>query len=413
VNLKKQIRTSTLNMTAEDWLAFRQPLTHVKKFIMEKNKGLDNNNWLSTPNEMYYNGLVEFFKSDDWKNFNFPCFGASEMGIVVGESKYTSSVDLFYEKVGVRQRTREENQKMFWGKQHEPTIADKWQYWPAENGSAELMIENFNNGKIERRCRNINFYVQNTDAPWIFASLDRIINKTVKKPEGALECKTISGWYSKQWLSGTPFEHIVQIMTQMGVTGLMYGELALLIDGNEMEVLPFDHNEDIWSNIKIKSLIFYQKIKKAIAYYILLQVCNPVMRPSLQAGIDALAPDPDGSVSYENYLKERYSLDNGMQCTGGEIELLFAKRHEMIKQKIKILMDQRRLCSNFLKNMMKENQTMGFGDLDSGSVTWRKIKSGSRPFKVNLKVPEIEYATLEELTRPDQLQLPGKINPEV
>lgn len=401
MNEKKLIKTSTKGMSKEEWLAFRQPINHVKKFILQHNSPLgnngqviNNNSIFDKPNQMYYDGLVAFFKSDIWDKYEFPCIGASEMGTVLGMNKWKSSVELFYEKIGIKDPWIEENAAMFWGKALEKEIAEKWQYW---DGSVEGMIVNYAGELIIRKCRNVNFYIQNTDAPWIFVSLDRLINKQKNQPEGVLECKTIAGYYAQQWESGTPIEYIVQIMTQIGVCDLNYGELAILIDGREMQVLPFELKDSIFENIKFKSKIFFENVKKAIAYKILSVVCpNELMQKRYIAGIDSLSPDPDGSLSYESYLKERY-VDEGLEKKGDDLDLRFAQRHEKLRAYLKLLVEQARLCKNHLKGSLKGYSSMNFGDLDPGRVTWRSNRKGVRTMKFHIKVEDLDTATLEEM----------------
>lgn len=390
----KLIKTGTQKMTKEEWLAFRQPITHVKKFLRQH--GFANMDF-DIQSQKWYDKLILFFKSDKWDDFIFPCIGASEMGTVLGLNKWKSSVELFYEKVGLKNSFIGENADMFWGKILERDIAENWQYWDMDNPEIDIMIANYYAGNIQRRCRVVNFYIQNKDCPWIFVSLDRLINKNDAQKEGVLEVKTIRGYYAQQWESGTPPEYIVQVMTQIGVVELAYGELAILIDGRDMQVLPFDFTPTLFENIVAQSLVFFEKVKKAVAYEILKKICpNELMGKRYQAGIDSLSPDPDGSISYENYLKEAY-VDNGLEKVGDDLDLLFAQRHERLKANHKLLVEQARLCKNHLKNSLKGYVSMNFGKLDPGRITWRRDRRGVKRFMIHIKVEQLDMQTLEEM----------------
>lgn len=406
MDFKNLIRTSTLEMSREEWLAFRQPLTHIKKFIREYNKGLDSHEVL-IPSEPYYEGFKKMFESQAWIDFLFPCIGASEMGAIVGACKWKSAIEVFYEKVGIKQIDFEPNAAMFWGKELEKEIAEKWQYW---DGSIEGMISNYNDKNLLRKCRNINFYIQNKKHPWIFVSLDRVINQqniptgpgTFEKiPEGVLECKTIAGYYAKLWESGTPLEYIIQIQTQEGVVEMSYGELALLIDGRETQVLPFDFKPAIFESLVTKSEIFFKRVKKAMEHVILsMTAISEDVKQLHISEIDRLSPEPDGSISYENYLKENLH-DKGYEINGGPEELEWAKQHERFKAAVELHEERKRFYANSLKTRLGEASIMKFPGLDDGKITWAANKNGVRSLRVTIKLDEIEETKIGALINPE------------
>lgn len=407
MDIKNLIRTSTVGMTREDWLAFRQPITHITKFIKNLYDDLSFQCEIFVPNQDYYDRFTELFKSQAWIDFEFPCVGGSEMGAIVGASKWKAAIEVYYEKLGIKPIDFEENAAMFWGKQLEAQIAEKWQYW---DGSVEGMIANYNEEKILRKNRNINFYVQNKKCPWIFVSLDRVINKQkiqtgpetfVDVQEGVLECKTIAGYYAKLWESGTPLEYIIQIQTQEGVTELSWGELALLIDGREMQVLPFEFKPTIFEPLVHKSEAFFRKVKKAMEHVILSKCAiSDEIQKMHMAEIDSLAPEPDGSISYESYLKENLN-DRGFEIQGGPEELHWAQQHEIYKTKIEILENEKRFFANSLKTKLGEASVMKFGPLDDGQVTWRANKNQVRSLRISIKVDQAEQEKIEAITKED------------
>ncbi len=387
MNIKNLIIVPTIEMSREQWLAFRSPKIHVNDFIrLNTEKSLDVLSFTDDErNDENANALLELFKSDLWQQYTFPCIGASEMSTIVGLNPYKSSIELFYEKVGIKPTPAFDNAAMFWGRELEEQIAEKWQYW---QGDEQSMIDNYNEGKIVRKCRRLNAYLLNKNFPFIFASIDRIINKqTLSKTniidEGVLECKTISGFAADQWEMGFPPSYVIQIQTQLLVSELQFGESATLKDGRYFDCLPFDRNENLCNSIKERASKFYNNVKTAIEYYFLsLASYSERMRNENLAVVDTFSPEPDGSVSYENYLKDRFKDDFGTSRQGTPDELVLAREHELFKIKIDELEDFKRICSNKIKNSMQETQTLTF---DEGKITWKANKNGSRVFKVSLR----------------------------
>lgn len=363
-------------MNRAEWLAFRQPVTHISKFIDEQ----------AGDQKLTYDLVATILLSSEWQQFIFPCVGGSEVATVMGLNDYKSSTELFYEKAGTKPVPDFDNAAMFWGRELEEQIADKWQYW---TGNVDDMIENYKAGKIIRKCRRHNAYIQNKLFPWLFVSLDRLINKEksdLKKydeaKEGVLECKTISGWSADKWENGFPPQYIVQVQTQIGCTELEFGEMAILKDGRYMDVLPFDKHPEIISNIIQKTNIFYSNVKQAAAHYILSLYGNEEQKKTHLALMDNFAPEPDGSVSYENYLKQN-KVDKGGEIIGTDEMYLCAKEYETLQTTVKDWEEKKRFASNKLKTFIGERSKIDFGS--KGTISWKADSRGIRSLRISIK----------------------------
>lgn len=405
MNKNNLIFTDTKAMNREQWLAFRQPLTHVKPFlakIYEQRTGVKANLTFFSGwnNEELYKILLVLFTTEQWKEFIFPTVGASEISSIVGLNPYKSIIELYYEKIGLKEPFKETNAAMFWGKTLEATIAEMWQYW---DGSAESVFENEQAGKIVRRCRRLNAYTQNKNWPWLFVSVDRIINKGEHGEEGVLECKTMSGHAADMWEDGIPPMYVAQLQTCLAVTELKFGEMANLIDGREFSVYPFGVSEAITDRLIRESKKFFDMVKAGVENY-LLYCYAPTdwQKQEHIAKIDANSPEPDGSLSYENYLKTTYK-ENGYEITGGQVEIHIAKSHDYFNEKIKMLTDLKRLCSNKLKGFMKDAAVISFGE--EGKVSWKADKNGTRTMRIKVNA-EIDFVPDPEIlkTDPEQVQ---------
>jgi putative phage-type endonuclease len=312
---------------------------------------------------------------EDWLAYRMNGIGASEAGTIMGLNKYLSSIALFDQKVGRRPQWTEENESMFWGKIHEETVADAWQYW---DGTPESMIKNKNSGEVMRKCRRINAYLVNPDTPWLFASLDRTINRNEEKDEGALEIKTISGWSAKQWEAEIPPSYVVQLQQQLHVADFAYGELALLKDGRQMEVIPFERNQVIIDGIIRQTKEFWERVvyaRKVIA------------EEGLDADLTQFEPEPDGSEAYADYLKERYKDGGAGTISGTEFHLALAKKHiELIGQR-NVVEAEITKVTNQMKDILRDFDEIDFGAL--GKIQWKANAKGVRTFNNYLKKQEI------------------------
>ena len=330
----------------------------------------------------------------DWLNYRFNGIGGSEISAILGLNPYFSSHKLFYLKLGEIDYDPE-NIHMFWGKQHEDKIAEIWEYHDPNNPAMEITMQNYNEGKIIRKCRRVNAYIINPEYPHLFASLDRVINKGDNKKEGILECKTISAFAAKVWEIEIPPMHVAQLQFYLLQADLEYGELATLKDGKYFEVLPFERNEEFIRLIIESSKDFWDRVTRA---RILKQDGKPY---------EQLEPEIDNQEAYKSFLSERYKAEPKKI----KPELFYYElgtQYLGLNEEIKSLETKQDEIANQIKAYMKESDTMNFGA--SGTITWKQNKTsmkfntegfkeqhpelydkyiietpGSRTFKVNLK----------------------------
>lgn len=322
---------------------------------------------------------------DEWLAYRMTGIGASEIGTLLGLDDYKSSIELFYEKIGEKPRFDIESMAAFMGREQEDFIAEMWQYW---GGDQDSMIYNFRNDAIQRRCQRVNAYVRNPDYPWLFVSLDRKINKHENKGEGALEIKTIGGYEADKWEAGLPPKYVMQVQTQLLVGIFDYGEMAILQDGRKMSVLPFDRHKNIIKEIVARSKDFWDRIvharKLVTEKYEAQRTYNLALVEDLQARIDSLAPEPDGTIAFTNYLKQKYAQPTYNDRPGTEEELKIAQQHLKLSERLKIAEEQKRKAENQLKTAMGTVETLTFGD--AGKLYWTATSAGSRIFRNKVKL---------------------------
>jgi putative phage-type endonuclease len=316
---------------------------------------------------------------EDWLAYRHTGLGASEVGTVLGLDDYKSSLELYYYKIG-------EIPKFDTEREQEDLIAKLWQYW---DGDEDTMIRNFRDGKVVRKCQRVTAYVRNPAYPWLFVSLDRKINKHDGKGEGTLELKTIGGYEADKWESGLPPKYITQVQTQMAVCEFDYGEMAILQDGRRFDVLPFERSENIINHVINRTRDFWERVEKG------RRLVNEKYHPDLQFNqqridelnheIDMLAPEPDGTLVYSDFLRQRYNRPDTAERKGTEEEWAAAVAQRDAADRITELTEIKTLNENFLKKQMGDDvQLLDFES--RGRVYWSLTSSGARIFRNKIKV---------------------------
>ncbi len=308
---------------------------------------------------------------DEWLAFRFNGIGGSEISTIVGLNPYESNVKLFYKKLGEVEQ-EPENRAMFWGKRNEDTIADVWQYYDPKNDDPDNYIVNYNNETIIRKCHKVNAYIINPDYPYLFASVDRIINKTGDLEEGVLDCKTIREWAAKMWIAGTPPMYLAQIQIYMFILGLKYAILATLRDGNHFEELRFERNDEFIKYLVDAAADFWDRVTRA---RILKQEGKPY---------EQLEPEPNNQDAYEGFLSEKYKNSKEICVAPSAHFFTLGTEYMDLNKEIDTIEDRQTVIANEIKAYMKDADTMDFGKA-SGKITWKTNVKGSRVFKISLK----------------------------
>ncbi len=326
--------------------------------------------------------------SEEWYEFRKNGVGGSEIGAILGLSNYKSSLEVFHEKVGLFQSPNIENEPMFHGTELEDYVMKLWQYWGPDGD----YIDNFRKGIVIRKCRRVNGYITNPKYPWLFSSVDRLINKNqpsvldweiAMDEEKVLECKTISGWLVRIWESGIPPYHLAQIQSYMTVLEVDYAELAILVDGRKLDIYGVKHSPefserilqvtgDFWNERvlparELMKPVYEGKVKEGTSEY-----------EDIVAQVYQLEPDPDGSEAYKNFMNERYKeVSQPKESTSSDEHA--CKEISRI-QAIKKLLDEKELLhKNSLRASMGEFDEM---KLTNGKVTWRSNAKNTRVMRV-------------------------------
>ena len=345
--------------------------------------------------------------TEEWYDFRKRGIGGSEIGTVLGINKYDTAVRLFHEKIGTIEPRREDNERMFWGRTNEENIARVWQYY---DGTKDGYVENCVNNKIVRKCRNVNGYVVNPDYPWLFASVDRLINieggfnlitgEPLEK-EGVLECKNMSYWVSQMWDDGIPIYHLAQIHIYMILLDADYAEIAMLVDGGQLQVEKIQRDEALCERIlTISKAFWYNRVVPGIEAAEKRNMAdmegNVMESEKFEAEIQRVEPDPDDSEAYKDFMDEKFLVTR--ETVDGTLEMYAIAKRDNFLKKMKGKIDKERtgLKNKFIQFMNNYGaESVDFGKL--GVVNWSKRKGAqSRTFNNRTKEnPGEEYLEQE------------------
>lgn len=350
--------------------------------------------------------------TDEWFAYRRTGIGGSEMSTVLGLNKYDTVTRTFYEKIGAIEPRKIDNAKMFFGRYMEDKIAELWSYY---DGTNEGWIENFKNDKVIRQCRAVNGIVVNPSYPWLFASLDRVMNikgginlltGEALKTEAVLEIKTLSYWSSQMWADGIPISYLIQVHVYMIILETEYAEIAILKDGNEFMVEKVQRDNELCKRIIDISKAFWENrvlpAKKAFAKRQEAEkVGNMGEMEKWDAEIQRYEPEPDHSEAYTAFMNEKFLKERAM--VEGNIALYeLAKQDKMLNALKGVIDDERTGIKNqFVKEMtLAGAELVDFGRL--GSIDWTERKGAkSRTFNNRIKEKPSEDRVMREFSKID------------
>lgn len=288
---------------------------------------------------------------EDWLAFRNQGIGASEIGAIMGVSKFATPYSLWRLKKGLDE-PKQETVAMMMGHLLEEVVATRFQ----------METENV---KIVKASAKDNVYYD-PKKPFMRATPDRIL----KTPDGKalLECKTTS---LKIDADNIPMSWLFQVQYQMRVTGIHKAYLAWLIDGRSFGCVEIPYNEEI-----------VEAIEDAVTEFWVKNVQGNI-EPSIINGEDAQAKYP---ASVEGKTME---ADDKALTTVQEICSL-KNQIKALEANVETLVDE-------LKMYMGENESI-VNSVGSTLITWKSGKPrktfDSNALKVNH--PDIYEKFLKE-----------------
>jgi hypothetical protein len=335
--------------------------------------------------ELQYNNDIT---REQWLSNRFSSLGASETSAVSFGSPYTSNIEIYYSKItGIKKGI--ENIRTYIGRKSED-ITD--QFYPYYEGTEESIYINEGNGRILRKIENRNVTGRNSKFPHITATPDRFLlpfGLYTGKKEGLVEYKNTNSYVLKQYLPLLPLDNIIQLLTQLNVFELDYGELFYFIDNRRYELhemfakdykrqwdIVLERTTDFWERVTKGRILYNQKCEAQRKF-------NMKLADELDAEIQLLEPPVQHSSGYLRFINENYKSRASLGSKQAEAaEIQKALKYKELAKKIDKLEKEKQGIEIDLKRAMNGASILSLGNI--GDVSWQQYEN-RKVFKINIK----------------------------
>ena len=247
----------------------------------------------------------------------------------------------------------DESSPMYWGTILEPIVAAHY------------------TKRTGHKVRRINAVLQHPepDKSWMLANIDYSVVGSDEVQ--ILECKTAGEFGSRLWRDGVPEYIQCQVQHQMAVTGKKVVDVCVLICGQEIRVYRIERDDELIDRLIELERQFWHYVEQDIE------------------------PPADGSDSAGQALRALYPQDSGNTLDLTEDLALSTAFLGMVKMRAEI--ESRTEVAEQLKQLIQQRMAEASKAIfRSGSVTWKRSKSGSRRFLINVSPhPTTELKSIE------------------
>lgn len=211
-------------------------------------------------NSTAYDVVCDSADRETWLAARLTGIGASEAAGVLGESRWSSPLKVYAEKIGaITHDPSEQLEAQYWGTRLERLVAEEF--------SIRTSIPHEWHGKLLRSRKH----------RWALATLDAV---ALGDP---LECKTANAFKMSEWGDGAPREYVIQAHQQMLVTETDRDRVACLIGGQRF----------VWCVVDRDEVLMRKLIARGDEFWDRVQNLNP--------------PPPDGSEHTTEALEALFS----------------------------------------------------------------------------------------------------------
>lgn len=293
-----------------------------------------------------------------WLTIRKQGIGSSDAAAAVGLNPYQSQLELWMIKTGrdgnlPKVDPNDESSPMYWGTILEPIVAVHY------------------TKRTGHKVRRINAVLQHPEADksWMLANIDYSVVGSDEVQ--ILECKTAGEFGSRLWRDGVPEYIQCQVQHQMAVTGKAVVDVCVLICGQEIRVYRIERDDELIARLIELERKFWHYVEHDIE------------------------PPADGSDSAGQALRALYPQDSGSTLDLTEDLALSTAFIGMVKMRAEI--ESRKEIEDQLKQQIQQRMAEASKAIfRSGSVTWKRSKSGSRRFLINApSIAATEMKTIE------------------
>lgn len=243
---------------------------------------------------------------EEWEELRRTGIGGSDIGAVMGYNKYKNASDVWREKVyGI---TENETEKMRFGTLLEEVVALEF--------SSRYNLE----------VKKPKYILRSRNYPYLIASIDYFVYENGE--QGILEVKTTSSFVYKSWSNYLPMNYYLQLQHYLLVSGLKWGYIAILINGQQLERMKFEKDEEAQEMIIKEGEKFWQYVSQRIPPPVTDKTQDIIPEGSIEATLDILTLYND-----INDIKAQ------IKALEEKLELKTSELVELIKDKEEVIMN--------------------------------------------------------------------------
>lgn len=255
---------------------------------------------------------------------DFVRIGASDVPTIM-KAGYSCPARLMYKLVGIHNHTTL-TANLVAGNRLENEVGSRFMGFNPHDFDESL--HNWDNGIQLRKIKKADFFVLNSDYPWLAVSLDFVpVGKVYSPWTGELyhpltpiEAKTTRGFIKKEWEDVMPYAHKIQLNTQMLTTNTYVGVHIVLVDGFDFYANEIEKDEDLCNMIVHETKLFSDIVLAGrVAWDIIQSSDDQSEREDAQAYLDAITPEPISDDDIKLY-KEINDEDNGLILPATELQ---------------------------------------------------------------------------------------------
>jgi predicted phage-related endonuclease len=295
--------------------------------------------------------------------------GGSDASTLMGLNEYKSSIELYYQAIGLSKSRFKANAATEMGHQLEQVVLDNWQYW---DGTEQGWLANMESGTKIKKYTKVKAIIENPRIPFMFANIDAksVLHPLYGKKPGIVEAKTISGMAADKYESGFPVGYIIQGQHYLTVTGWKWFELAILRDGRQMNVVTFEAHRGIQNNILTACEAHYNRVHQAKKE---LDKNKFAPEEELLQIASVFEPSPDSTDAYNDFITERHkNKPNPNMIQGTAEHLTWAEQYKRYSKLEKRVGEHKQLYQNRIKNFMDINSANEMILGEGKKVKWYK-----------------------------------------
>lgn len=179
-----------------------------------------------------------------WRKASYH-IGGSEIGALLGLSKYDDSISVFLKKIGFIENNFVPNEASQGGHIDEAGIIERLKHWNGVN-----WVENHAAGFPIRDIEIVKYTFMPVTHPYLALNIDGLVlSDPYIKGMGVAEAKKISSDVVRQYKSGCPTGYYGQVSGYMLGLDLDFAMIGMLVDGVKLDVKVIRRVDDIYKRL--------------------------------------------------------------------------------------------------------------------------------------------------------------------